>query len=172
MSILKAWKNTAKTLVNSFFMRASYVICFWWGYKTFHLFQTVMLQVVNRWWKAIRLPSVYPSLNSTAAGWPKSSTIRTLVSSFSLFRGICIPDVYFFPNKIPKKERNIKSYHTQGHRVYYHRIVVESESREKESIVVKCGWMPHHPERHRSKRQGELSPDFQEDEYALTLKHI
>lgn len=52
----------------------------------------------------------------------------------------------------------------QGHRVYYHRIVVESESLEKESIVVKCGWMPHHPERHRAKRQGELSPDFQEDE--------
>ena len=76
----------------------------------------------------------------------------------------------FFQTKYQKKERNIKSYHTQGHRVYYHRIVVESESREKESIVVKCGWMPHHPERHRSKRQGELSPDFQEDEYALTLK--
>lgn len=60
--------------------------------------------------------------------------------------------------------------HTNGHRVYYHRIVVESESREKESIVVKCGWMPHHPERHRSKRQGELSPDFQEDEeYDITV---
>lgn len=56
----------------------------------------------------------------------------------------------------------------KGHRVYYHRIVVESESLEKESVLVKCGWMPHHPERHRSKRQGDqLSPDFQEDEYGL-----
>ncbi|XP_057380487.1 uncharacterized protein LOC130702890 [Daphnia carinata] len=61
--------------------------------------------------------------------------------------------------------------HTNGHRVYYHRIVVESESQEKESILVKCGWMPHHPERHRAKRQGDqLSPDFQEDEeYDITV---
>lgn len=54
----------------------------------------------------------------------------------------------------------------KGHRVYYHRIVVEDESHEKESILVKCGWMPHHPQRitGRSKRQAdELSPDFVEE---------
>lgn len=49
----------------------------------------------------------------------------------------------------------------KGRRVYYHRVVVESQSRSKESILVKCGWMPHHQ---RSKRADELSPDFQEDE--------
>lgn len=51
----------------------------------------------------------------------------------------------------------------QGHRVYYHRIVVESDG-EKDTILVKCGWMPHHGSKNSRAKRDELSADFREDE--------
>lgn len=66
---------------------------------------------------------------------------------------------------------------TNGHRVYYHRIVVEKEMQQqnKEVIIVKCGWVPHNQLQQqsnttRTKRAEELSPDFVEDEeYDITV---
>jgi len=63
---------------------------------------------------------------------------------------------------------------TNGHRVYYHRIVVEKEGlqEDKEAILVKCGWMPSSvaPPPQRIKRADQLSPDFVEDEeYDITV---
>jgi len=68
---------------------------------------------------------------------------------------------------------------TNGHRVYYHRIVVEKEMQQenKEVIIVKCGWVPHQQQQQqsnttglRAKRADELSPDFVEDEeYDITV---
>ena len=69
---------------------------------------------------------------------------------------------------------NLQLVHSQGHRVYYHRIVVEKEMQQenKEVIIVKCGWVPHQQQQQqsnttglRAKRADELSPDFVEDEY-------
>lgn len=63
---------------------------------------------------------------------------------------------------------------SNGHRVYYQRIVVESSDGEKEAVLVKCGWMPttntkNQQQQTRTKRQ-ELSDDFREDEeYDITV---
>lgn len=70
--------------------------------------------------------------------------------------------------------------HTNGHRLYYHRVVVEFEANKKEAILVKCAMVPHHPAlfgssssnsngTKRAKRQ-DLAPDFvEEEEFDITV---
>ena len=51
----------------------------------------------------------------------------------------------------------------KGHRVYYHRIVVESDGGEKQVRLVKCGFHP--AEAGGKSKRDILASDFVEDEW-------
>lgn len=74
----------------------------------------------------------------------------------------------FFHCLLSVLKKNVWCAAFQGHRLYYHRVVVEFENNSKEAMLVKCAMMPHHHAlpangTKRAKRQ-DLAPDFVEEE--------